>query len=165
MKKTTLLLSCIIMLVACTSNETTPLDSDANLSSLEIAIEDIDNLKSQSGKINSQLEKFKLGKTISGKANHSYSIDKILNKEFINVSGFDIDGNTITYRQEVQLISKDKISVLRFIDDGTGETCKGVKCSHCVIKEGGGCDCKSPEGNPTEPSYCNHTVTSGEIVP
>lgn len=160
MKIKILLFTYLFFALSCTNNENIN-EPENELASFEIQVDDIENLKTQSGQINAQLEKFKIGKNINSKINHSYSHDTILNKDFINVFGFDKDGNSIAYRQEITIKSLNENTIIVFNRDGLGETCTGVNCSHCKVKEGGGCTCESA-GNPDQTSYCNHTVSTGD---
>lgn len=49
---------------------------------------------------------------------------------------------------------------LQFATTGlTAESCSGVNCSHCVFKEGGGCDCQKTGDIMGESPYCNHSVS------
>ncbi len=158
MRKLILLIVCGV-LFSCAESENTSLKKNKTLAPLQIEIDNKDNLEKFGGEINGQLEKFNIGKSINGKTNHTLSKDAILNKEFINVSGFDDNGNAVVYRQEVVTENSGDKTIVTFVSNGIGEKCEGVNCSHCVIKEGGGCKCnQAGDPSPTNPSYCNHTV-------
>jgi hypothetical protein len=152
-----------LFIVSCADKKQNSLSNKTALSTLQIEILDIDNLKTQEGQINAKLEKFKIGKSINGKANHRFSTDQILNKEFINVTGFDEKGNFIAYRQEVIKKPMGDNFVITFVEDGVGETCTGVNCSDCKIEDGGGCNSQDSI-DPEKPSYCNHTVTNESAI-
>ncbi len=155
------LLSAVFVISCSTSKNDSSVEPD-NLSSLQIKVDQIQNLQNSESVLNSQLEKFTIGKSLNNKTSHTYSKDLELNKEFINVFGYDSDGNSVAYRQEVTSVIKDDGSIiLNFVENGIGETCTGVNCSHCEIKEGGGCDCKQAgDPDPSKATYCNHKVST-----
>lgn len=159
MKNLFIVLFASCLLYSCSEKVNNSLNGKIKLSPLQIEVKDTKDLKSFEGVINGQLEKFQIGKSLNGKTNHSLSTDKILNKEFINVLGYDVKGNATSYRQEVTTKTMGEQLVITFVYKGTGEMCTGVNCTNCIIKDGGGCDCKN-DGENGQTTNCNHTITT-----
>ena len=144
-----------LLFISCTNDANN--SAVENLKANQIHVKSLEDVVKNSGIVNNQLTKFTIAKKLNNFTNHKLSYDEILEKHFINVTGEDASGQLVAFRQEVKVDNKNNI--ITFPKDGRGESCAGVNCTNCIIKSGGGCKC-SAAGIPSEPSYCNHTVTN-----
>lgn len=131
------------------------------LKTTELKIESEKSLSDYRPNITGQLTKFKIIEGLNDIKDYEINYVSFHDAYFIQGRGFDKDGNSVLFRQQIGLKKlKDGTKIIDFNPgkDPIGETCASVNCSKCSFAADGGCDC-SQGINQSEPAGCNHTIT------
>lgn len=150
----------LVIIYSCDKEDAIELE---NLTENQVFLNDSKDLSTITPQLNAQVDRLEIAQGLTQITNYSISYDKILKKTFIVADGVDKAGNSVNFRQEV-ILTKAKSNdgeILTINSSQRGESCSGVNCTHCKVKEGGGCNCLGA-GDPSEVSYCNHKVTTGD---